>query len=342
MPRPEATLLDRLEGFLARHTSGDDLGLRLRGEQLAAGVRFVRLTREGTYDLVVANPPYQGTSKMADAKYVQKTYPLGRADLYTAFLLRGLELVREGSVSAMLTMRGWMFAVQYADLREHLLATHGLLALGDFDRGAFESVPDERVSVSVSVFVRAASTKEPKALCPTPREDTSRDAARTRRKRAATLCHEGCYTFDPAALKVVPERPLIYWWGSSELQRYRTYPLVSSAFKIFPGVVTGDNERFLRRWFEVSATPMAPVQQRHETATWPSYIKGAASNEWIEPVQHVIAWASTALELEVFRRILQPGNRSPPGSVAILPAGDRACYDWHYFLGASTPASRCL
>ena len=122
----KATLLDRLEGFLAQHTGGDDLGLRLRGEQLAAGVRFVRLVREGTYDLVVANPPYQGTSKMADTKYVAQTYPLGKADLYAAFLLRGLELVRDGGVSAMLTMRNWMFIKQYAGLREHLLGTHGL------------------------------------------------------------------------------------------------------------------------------------------------------------------------------------------------------------------------
>ena len=44
-----ANVLERLEGFLAEHSSGDDLGLRFRGEQLAAGVRFVRLIREGTY-----------------------------------------------------------------------------------------------------------------------------------------------------------------------------------------------------------------------------------------------------------------------------------------------------
>ena len=136
----KATLLDRLEGFLARHTGGDDLGLRLRGEQLAAGVRFVRLVREGAYDLVVANPPYQGTSKMADTKYVAQTYPLGKADLYAAFLLRGLELVRGGGVSAMLTMRNWMFIKQYAGLREHLLGTYDLRALGDFEVGAFEEV----------------------------------------------------------------------------------------------------------------------------------------------------------------------------------------------------------
>src|SRR5439155_9179719 len=122
--------------------------------------RFVRLVREDTYDLVVANPPYQGTSKMTDTKYVEKAYPLGKADLYAAFLLRGLDLVREGGVSAMLTMRNWMFTKQYARLREHLLGMHGLRALGDFDRGAFEDVPDEVVSVVVSVFAQAALTTE--------------------------------------------------------------------------------------------------------------------------------------------------------------------------------------
>jgi hypothetical protein len=59
---------------------------------------------------------------MADAKYIEKAYPLGKADLYAAFLLRGLELVREGGVSSMLTMRNWMFIKQYAGLRKHLLA----------------------------------------------------------------------------------------------------------------------------------------------------------------------------------------------------------------------------
>ena len=269
----------------------------------------MRLAREGTYDLVVANPPYQGTSKMAETAYVTKTYPLGKADLYAAFLLRGLELVREGGVSAMLTMRKWMFAKQYADLRDHLLSTHGLLVLGDFDRGAFESVPDEVVSVTVAAFARDASTETSMALCPTPREDTSRDAARTRRKRAAALSHEGRFPFAPAALKIVPEWPLIYWWGKSELDRYRNFPLAASSLRIFPGVVTGNHDRFLRSWFEVSSTPNMQTQQSHVTATWPSYIKGACGlTKWIEPVQHVVAWSCAALELGVFGTYCNPAT----------------------------------
>ena len=45
------SVLEKLEQFLARHTSGDDLGLRLRGEQFAAGIRFIRIIREDSYDL---------------------------------------------------------------------------------------------------------------------------------------------------------------------------------------------------------------------------------------------------------------------------------------------------
>jgi hypothetical protein len=98
--KARATVLDRLEQFLAKHTGAEDLGLRLDGEQLASGIRFVRMAREGSYDIVVGNPPYQGLSKTTDAfGYVATTYPRGKADLYAAFLERGLQLVRPGGVS---------------------------------------------------------------------------------------------------------------------------------------------------------------------------------------------------------------------------------------------------
>ena len=292
----KATLLDLLEGFLAKHTGGDDLGLRLRGEQLAAGVRFVRLVRQGAYDLVMANPPYQGTSKMTDTKYIEKTYPLGKADLYAAFLLRGLELVREGGVSAMLTMRNWMFIQQYAGLREYLLGTHGLKALGDFDRGAFENVPDEVVSVAVSAFARATSTKESQALCPTPREDKSRDAERTQRKRGATLCHEGRHAFDSAALKVVPAWPLVYWWNDLLLARYAGSAKLGEVAPVRIGLATGNNARFLRSPWEISRRNGAiPSKGDH----WVPYIKGGGETTWCEPMSWVLNWAHNGLENKI-------------------------------------------
>ena len=292
------TILDRLEGFVARHTSGQDLGLRLRGEQLAAGVRFMRLVREGEYDVVVANPPYQGTSKMAESGYVTKHYKLGKADLYAAFLLRGLELVREAGTSAMLTMRNWMFIKQYAGLRERLLERFDLRALGDFDRGAFEDVPDEVVSVAVAVFAKQQHSSDSSALCPTPREDRSRDSERTQRKRAATLCHVGHHTFDPAALKVIPEWPLVYWWTAEHLEDFGSAPLLGDMSPAAQGLITGDNTRFLRFAWELDRSDLRAERR----AKWAPYVPGGKGREWFEPLLVAVRWQWDGCEVEHLER----------------------------------------
>ncbi len=304
----KATLLDRLEGFLARHTGGDDLGLRLRGEQLAAGVRFVRLVREGTYDLVVANPPYQGTSKMSDTRYVEKTYPLGKADLFAAFILRGLELVREGGVSAMLTMRTWMFIKQYSGLREHILGNFDVRALGDFAVGAFDEVPNDVLSVTVSVLHRSSHRPEPSvAQQPTPPADTSYDRARTRRKRAATLCHEGRHIFDPAALKVVPEWPLVHWWESDIISLYASHAKLADAAPVRNGLSTQNNTRFLRLQWEVLPShlylgmgALDPCPRK----AWALYIKGAERRVWLEDARDIVRFSHFGMEVKIFNEKL--------------------------------------
>lgn len=307
-PAPQQTLLDfdaatarrtlvqRLEEFLAKHTGGDDLGLRLRGEQLASGVRFVRMVREGTYDVVVANPPYQGASKMADTKYLEQQYPLGKADLFAAFLLRGLELVREGGVSAMLTMRNWMFLKQYSGLREHLLTRHGLRALHDLSSGAFEDISPAQVVVSVASTILRRGVGRCEALSLRVFDDrTVTMPGETQRKRAATLCQEGRHTFDPVAFQVVPEWPLVYWWDDEMLRTYQSAPLFGDVAPARAAQSTGDNPRFTRQIWEVAGLAnrfdMYPV-------AWMPFVNGGKGREWIEELRQVANWAAWGLPVK--------------------------------------------
>lgn len=297
-------LQELLEQFLTRHSSANDLGLRLHGEQLAAGVRFVRMLKEGSYHLVIANPPYQGMGKMASTSYVERHYPLGKADLYAAFLLRGLELLTAGGFSAMLTIRNWMFLKQFADLREQLLEEHTLCNIGDFDRGAFEGIPDEVVSVCASVLRRQhpSATSISLALCPTPRGDTSRDSERTARKRAATLTQEGMYWYQAADLKVVPEWPLVYWWEDSLIEIFQRFPRIAQLAEVRQGMASGDNARFLRLPHEVLTPSVRSFSEslstsQDEACNWAPYIKGSSGKEWIEPLEDLINWRLTGAEL---------------------------------------------
>ena len=300
-----AGILERLERFLARHTGGDDLGLRLRGEQLAAGVRFVRMLREGTYDLVVGNPPYQGTAKMQDAGYVRRHYPRGKADLYAAFLERGLQLARDGGTSALLTMRNWMFIKQYAELRGWLLETFDLRALGDVSWGAFEEMRDNPVVMSIVRRCFPAGD-DSIALAPTDPQERVRTLEELQRKRAGLLCQVGRYEFRPDALKVVPEWPVVYWWSDRLLARYKSGQKVSDSCPARFGLTTGDNARFLRRPYELYPPEVFLSRVVENSLTdphvgkWVPTIQGAKGIAWFEPAQLVIGWESAGLEHGVF------------------------------------------
>jgi hypothetical protein len=306
-----ADLQQLLEQFLSLHSSANDLGLRLHGEQLATGVRFVRLITEGAYDLVIANPPYQGTGKMALTSQLEQEYQLGKADLFAAFLQRGLELTRSGGISIMLTMRNWMFLTQYSGLRNQILHEHSIASVGDFDRGAFEGIPDEIVSVCASTLFKTKPDAVPFSFahCPTPRKDSSRDSARTARKRSATLIHEGLRKFKPSSLRKIPEWPLVYWWSEEEIIEYSSHPLLGSIYEIASGVKTGDDTRFVRRLNEVPRHKQpTDFDLPDKLKAWQPFVNGAAGATWMEPTREVISWESASLELQVYGAHVAPGS----------------------------------
>jgi hypothetical protein len=311
----KATVLERIEGFLARHTRGDDLGLRLRGEQLAAGVRFVRFVREGSYDLVVGNPPYQGTAKMDDAVYVQKTYPRGKADLYAAFIERGLQLTRDGGTSAMLTMRGWMFTQQWESLRAELSGSFDLRAIGDFDRGAFEDVPDELVSVVGSIFRRGVSRDMSVVSQPTDLKDRTRDNQRTARKRSALLCQRRNLWFDFRQIAAVPGSPILYWWGQDLRLLFSAFGTIGGKTKVRQGIATGNDARFTRAVPEVAPDSILLRASSGAVShhSWVPLVMGAAGRVWQEPMSDLVNWRFAGLEKRVVSEYLgaKGGNGTP-------------------------------
>ena len=211
------SLLSRLEGFLSKHTSGDDLGLRLRGEQLAAGVRFVRLVKDGSYHLVIGNPPYLGVSKLREGSEYKKAYSAANNDYFAGFFLRALEFLIPSGLCGFITLTNWMFLKQYSGFRDCMLQ-HQLTVLNDYGKAAF-STGGTLISTGSTIFRRHQGNHSSVALRTFEDYELKRDSLQPSRTMAATLCHVGRHEFDPAALKVVPEWPLVYWWAPAIIRR---------------------------------------------------------------------------------------------------------------------------
>lgn len=303
LDQAKQTVLEKLEQFLAAHSASEDLGLRLHGEQLASGVRFVRLAREGSYDVVVGNPPYQGLSKTSRFDYVAKNYPRGKADLYAAFLERGLELVREGGVLALVTMRGWMFLGQFTDLRQEILREADLRALADLGTGAFSSRSmDDVISTALVTIRRAPSDEHACAVQAAPLADLRRDAGKPLRRTTALVCQESVHEFDPKRFAFIEGHPIVYWWTKEFLEKYASTPKYGETTPARQGITTGNNQRFLRAPWEVRhrdallvrfGQPVpAPISRR-----WVPVVKGAEGRAWMEPVSELLDWERSGLAM---------------------------------------------
>lgn len=315
-PGARLTLVQRLEAFLARHSHGDDLGLRLWGEQLTSGVRFLRMLREGRYDLVVGNPPYLGSAKLEKKADFTRTYATAKTDYFAAFFLRGMELAKPGGRCGYVTLSNWMFLKAYRQFREQVLKTH-LVALADFGKAAF-STGGTLISTSATIFRKAGSSQS-MALRTFEDYELKRDERQPDRTCSALLAQVGRHEFDTAALKVVPEWPLIYWWAESALREYRSVPLIGDSAPAKQGLATGNNARFLRRPFEVA--PGRLGSSRH-ASSWTPYIKGAAGRGWVEPLSDVVNWSSWGLEIQ---------NYEIDGRQASRPQNQ----EWYFSLGVA-------
>jgi hypothetical protein len=325
----KATVLGNLERFLEAHSGADDLGLRLEGQQLASGVRFVRMVRPGRYDVVVGNPPYQGLSKTSLSDYVAKKYPRGKADLYAAFLERGLELVKEGGLSAMVTIRGWMFLAQFAPLRQVILKENGLL-FGDLGWGAFEQMTDN--PVTMSVIWRGHSKVSSFAICPGSPTDRIRTDENRRALEAGLRAHVGRYEFDPKAFEVIEGEPIVYWWTKAFLETYSRSPKIGVSSPARQGLITGDMIRFLREPWEIPAAPWACALNGATSAgPWVPYIRGAAGRKWFEDLESVVLWSDSGLQVRAFE---------VRGKQASRPQNDR----WYFQKGVafSMIGSECV
>lgn len=261
-----------------------------------------------TYATVVANPPYMGSKNMNSLlkSYVQDHYTPAKADLFAAFILRNRQLLKQGAELGMITMQSWMFLSSFEELRTNLLHAMQFDTMAHLGSGAFDSIGGEVVSTVVFTM---------KNTIPKPAQDgiyirlvdIQGDTQQAQTCRAA-IHSSADYTFvvDQQEFSQIPGSPIVCWLPETLLDTFSKGTMLGSIHHPYQGLSTGDNDRFVRSWWENGYNNIVfdcvdcNMSFKSE-ARWFPFNTGGSFRKWYGNQQYVINWINNGKDIYSIR-----------------------------------------
>lgn len=216
----------------------------------------------------------------------------------TAFMIRAQTLAKCGGAWAMINLPSWMALKSFEHLRNDLLREQRIVSMVHLGRGMFGSDFGSVAFVMFNspaglargvyrrLFEQHVDVRPIMAI-----EALFRDAAYNRFEVAQS---------DFAA---IPGTPIVYWLSEKMRATFSEGRPLSKLVDLRVGLRTGDNDRFLRYWWEVSGKRSAFHCDSLEDAEasgarWFPYNKGGSFRRWYGNHEYVVNWEHDGHEIE--------------------------------------------
>ncbi|EPT2313592.1 BREX-1 system adenine-specific DNA-methyltransferase PglX, partial [Escherichia coli] len=241
------------------------------------------------YDAVIANPPYMGKNSMNPSlkKMGSDNYPDAKLDLFAIFMIRGRNLTKNNGVYAQVNMQAWMFLSSYENLRKNIYETSTFITLAHLGSRAFPEISGEIVKTVAWIATRKVTGFLSSFLDLSKLDSSS--------KEISLKSKSNIISRDVNQLKSIPGWPLAYWVNDDFIELFCSNKKMSDVAPAMQGLVTADNEKFVRFWFEVNHTKTSfnsrSVEESIKSkAQWFPYNKGGSYRKWYGNHEHVVDW----------------------------------------------------
>ena len=253
------------------------------------------------YDVVVTNPPYMGISgagvKMTD--FVKYEYPDSKSDLSTAFMEKTLEMCKPSGFMAMINIPVWMFLSSYEKLRRKLMDNRTIVNLLHFGRGVF-GADFGTTSFVVKVSKIAYYIGGYRKLY------TRQGSVDSLEKKLELFYSDfGKYSICEDDFLSVPGMAIAYSASQNLLNAFKNGRRMDNLADPKVGLQTGDNNRFLRYWYEVElfkcGFSLCQDDANKSMYKWFPYNKGGGFQKWYGNNEYIVNWERDGFEIRNFK-----------------------------------------
>ena len=241
------------------------------------------------YDAVVTNPPYMSASGMGAhlANFVKKYYPDSKSDLFAVFIEVCSRMAAENRYQAMITQHAWMFLSSFEKLRAKMMLTE-TVNMAHLGARAFEEIGGEVVQTTSFVRCRAYIDGYKGTYCRLIEPTTQQG------KEEMFLARNNNITARQSDFEKIPGMPIAYSMSPKFLNYFKTERNIADFASQKMRISTGDNERFLRLWFEVN----------RDELFWPkrfvAFSKGGTYRKWYGNWEYVLDYEDNGSMLKAF------------------------------------------
>ncbi len=251
------------------------------------------------YEAVAANPPYMGSGNMNDSlkEYVNNKYPKSKSDLFSVFMEVCMNLCQPAARMGMINMHSWMFLSSFEALRKFIIETYHIENMLHLGPRTFDELSGEVVQNSAFVLQKNKS------------EDTGVyfrlvEGGNSTAKHQIFLNAENRFSnISQANFEKIPGSPIAYWVSEKVIDIFANNSKFGDFGDTKKGVLTGNDEKYTRLWFEVSRTKIGlsivDYQEMIEmNFKWIPATSGGTFRKWYGNFEIVINMENDSYEIK--------------------------------------------
>lgn len=246
------------------------------------------------YHVVIANPPYMGGKAMNGQlkSYLKQKFTNFKSDIFAAFIVRNSELCQKGGQLGFVTPFVWMFIHSFKELRNYVLADTTITSLAQLEYNAFAPAC---IPVAIFTLFNAA---DPNLKGSYIRLSEFRGSENQGPRTIEAIKNPDCgwfYRTTTSDFKKIPGSPIAYWLHSRFTDLFNACKPLSSFVDGRVGLMTSDNDRFLRYYWEVAKDSIcfdadSDKKSIESEKVWFPHNKGGGFRKWAGNYEYVVDW----------------------------------------------------
>ena len=285
-------IIDLLRNHFLDQVASSDINNSFFGHSGDKSLQYFDLISK-KFDVVVSNPPWMGYRNMGTnlKQYVTKIYSYGKGDLFSAFILRSLQLAKPNGYVAMVTQQSWLYLRSFSEMRINetdngILINTQIECIANLGRYAFSELGNAVINPALFTIRKTPNKPAHRVFAIKLNEPRPSDLqAQILMVAAKNGVSNSFVTMIEQDLFVrIPGSPIVYWFSEGIIDLFKGTN-IGEICELANRTKTGNNEKFMRFIWETQS-------QIGSGQDWLIYQKGGEYTTYFGNNIYIVKWSN--------------------------------------------------